>query len=110
MKTRSKRNAFSLLELLAVVTILGIIAAIIIARFSTTTDTAKKKLNAHNKAVINSTVERYYMEQGSWPATTLAELNSADYFPDGIPVSPFDGSTQYTIDGTTHRVNNVPDP
>ena len=110
MRHRRKRKGFSLLELLAVVTILGIIAAVIISRFSATTDLAKEKLNAHNKATINSMVERYYMETGSWPATNLAELNDPDYFPDGIPVSPYDGSTAYTIDGTSHRVDNIPDP
>ena len=110
MSLNRKRKAFSLLELLAVVTILGIIAAVIIARFSSTTDTAKKKLNAHNKAVINATVERYYMDTGSWPSADLNELNDPDYFPDGVPVSPYDGVTQYTLDAGTHRVNNVPDP
>jgi general secretion pathway protein G len=103
-----KRKGFSLLELLAVVTILGVIAAIIIARFTTTTTTAKNKLNVHNKAVINAMVERYYMENNSWPSTNLSELNSATYFPDGVPVGPFDNTTPYTIDGTTHRVNNIP--
>jgi len=110
MLRRTKKKGFSLLELLAVVTILGIIAAVVISRFSTTTDLAKKKLNAHNKATINAMVERYYMETGSWPSVNLAELNDGDYFPDGIPVSPYDGTTAYTIDGTTHRVDNVPDP
>lgn len=105
---RKKRRGFSLLELLAVVTILGVIAAIIIARFTTTTTTAKNKLNVHNKAVINAMVERYYMENGSWPSTNLTELSGPNYFPDGVPTGPYDGTTQYTIDGTTHRVNNIP--
>ncbi len=70
---------------------------------------AKKKLNAHNKAVINSAVERYYLENNTWPSTNISEL-SPTYFPDGIPVSPHDNTTSYTIDGTTHRVDNNPDP
>lgn len=106
--SRKSRKGFSLLELLAVVTILGVIAAIIIARFTTTTTTAKNKLNVHNKAVINAMVERYYMETGAWPSVGLAELATSNYFPDGVPKSPYDGTTQYTIDGTTHRVNNIP--
>ncbi len=108
MYFRKSRKGFSLLELLAVVTILGVIAAIIIARFTTTTTTAKNKLNVHNKAVINAMVERYYMENGAWPSVGLAELATSNYFPDGVPKSPYDGTTQYTIDGTTHRVNNIP--
>ncbi len=109
MRNSSKRKAFSLLELLAVVVILGIIAAIVVPRITTSSDLAKKKVNAHNKATINASVERYYIDNGSWPSTDLNEMDTT-YFPDGIPVSPHDGTTQYTIDGTTHRVNNVPDP
>ena len=49
-----KRRGFSLMELLAVVTILGIIAAIIVPRVTVSSDTAKAKVNAHNKATINA--------------------------------------------------------
>jgi len=109
VKKSPRRTAFSLLELLAVVVILGILAAIVVPRVSTSSDKAKKSVNAHNKATVNAAVERYYIDEGSWPSTDLHEMG-ADYFPDGIPTSPYDGTTQYTIDGTNHRVNNVPDP
>lgn len=100
-----KRNGFSLIELLAVVTILGIIAAIIVPRVSVSSDTAKTQVNAHNKATLNSAVERWYIDQGSWPANDLSDIGAdTDYFPDGIPVNPVDGSA-YTLDATTHRVN-----
>ena len=52
----SKRAGFSLMELLAVVTILGIIAAIIVPRVTVSSDTAKAKVNSHNKATINAAV------------------------------------------------------
>jgi general secretion pathway protein G len=100
-----KRNGFSLIELLAVVTILGIIAAIIVPRVSVSSDTAKTQVNAHNKATLNSAVERWYIDQGSWPANDLSDIGGdINYFPDGIPVNPVDGSA-YTLDATTHRVN-----
>jgi general secretion pathway protein G len=100
-----KRNGFSLIELLAVVTILGIIAAIIVPRVSVSSDTAKTQVNAHKKATLNSAVERWYIDQGSWPANDLSDIGAdTDYFPDGIPVNPVDGSA-YTLDATTHRVN-----
>ena len=105
---RVRRQAFTLLELLAVVTILGIIAVIVVPRITTSSDTAKAKANLHNKAVINAAVERYYVDKGSWPATDLAEIDTGgadylDYFPDGLPANPVDGSA-YTINATTHRV------
>ena len=92
------------MELLAVVTILGIIAAIIVPRVSVSSDTAKTRVNEHNKATINSAVERYYVETGGWPADNLSDIGAdADYFPDGIPTNPLDDSA-YTLNSTTHRV------
>jgi general secretion pathway protein G len=101
---RPRRPAFSLMELLAVVTILGIIAAIIVPRVTSSSDTAKAKVHAHNKGSINSAIERYYIETGSWPATDLNQLNVTAYFPDGIPTNPVSGAA-YTMNTTTHRVN-----
>src|SRR5215207_1992766 len=98
----NKRVGFSLMELLAVVTILGIIAAIIVPRVTVSSDTAKQKVSAHNKATINAAVERWYIEKGSWPATNLSDIGAdVNYFPDGIPTNPINGSA-YAIDGTTH--------
>lgn len=101
----SKRHGFSLMELLAVVTILGIIAAIVVPRVSVSAATAKQKVHEHNKATINSAVERYYIETGGWPADDLSDIGAdTNYFPDGIPANPTDGSA-YALNTTTHRVN-----
>ena len=93
------------MELLAVVTILGIIAAIIVPRVAVSTDTAKAKVVAHHKATINAAVERWYVEKGTWPANNLSDIAAdADYFPQGIPTNPIDNSV-YTLNATTHHVN-----
>jgi general secretion pathway protein G len=101
----SKRAGFSLMELLAVVTILGIIAAIIVPRVAISSDTAKAKVNAHSKATINAAVERWYVEKGTWPANNLSDIGAdTNYFPDGLPVNPTN-NTAYTLNPATHRVN-----
>jgi len=104
-RKRNKKSGFSLLELLAVVTILGIIAAIIVPRVTTSSDTAKQRVRDHHKATINSAVERWYVDKGSWPANDLSDIEAdVNYFPEGIPTNPVDSSS-YTLNATTHRVN-----
>lgn len=104
-RKRNKKGGFSLLELLAVVTILGIIAAIIVPRVTVSSDTAKQRVRDHHKATINSAVERYYVNTGGWPANDLSDIAAdINYFPDGIPANPVDSSS-YTLNSTTHRVN-----
>jgi len=98
-------RGFSLMELLAVVTILGIIAALIVPRVTVSSDTAKAKVMAHHKSTINSAVERYYVEKGAWPAVNLSDIGAdVNYFPDGVPVNPTN-NTAYSLNATTHRVN-----
>lgn len=99
------RRGFSLMELLAVVTILGIIAAIIVPRVATSSATAKQKTCIYNCGHIHSAVERYRDATGAWPSADLHELNVLDYFPDGIPVCPVSGAA-YTLDvsGGKYRV------
>ncbi|MAT69759.1 MAG: hypothetical protein CMJ58_09565 [Planctomycetaceae bacterium] len=104
-RKNTKRSGFSLLELLAVVTILGIIAAIIVPRVTVSASSAKQKVRDHHKATINAAVERYYVDTGGWPADDLNDIaNNANYFPDGIPQNPVDNSS-YSLNSTTHRVN-----
>ena len=99
------RAGFSLMELLAVVTILGIIAAIIVPRVAISSDTAKAKVNSHNKATINAAVERWYIEKGTWPDANLKDIGAdTNYFPEGVPVNPTNNSA-YSLNATTHRVN-----
>jgi prepilin-type N-terminal cleavage/methylation domain-containing protein len=104
-RTSLKSRGFSLLELLAVVTILGIIAAIIVPRVTVSSATAKTKVRDHQKATINAAVERFYIDTGNWPANNLSDIGvNANYFPDGLPTNPVDG-TAYSLNTTTHRVN-----
>jgi general secretion pathway protein G len=100
---REKRG-FTLLELLIVVVILGILAAVIAPRFTASASDTKKSGCRHNKAVINEAVERYYALEGKWPAKNLADIGAdTRYFPDGLPTCPEDGGA-YQLDLDTHRV------
>ena len=102
-----RRQGFSLMELLAVVTILGVIAAIIVPRVATSSETAKQRTCTYNCGHIHSAVERYRSATGVWPSADLNELDgNLDYFPDGIPVCPVSGAA-YTLNvtGDVYRVD-----
>jgi general secretion pathway protein G len=99
----SRRRGFSLLELLAVVTIMGIMAAIILPRIGGHTGKAKANVCSQYQGDINGALEKYYFDQGVW-ATDLNDIQSDDYYPTAIPVCPVNGQA-YTIDPATHRLN-----
>ena len=100
---RKRRSlGFSLLELLAVVTILGIIAVVVIPRIAVSSNTAKANAQAQSVAEINSALERYYFDYGSYPASlavlwtqstpTVGGVAGQRYFPDGAPTNPMTGT------------------
>ncbi len=99
----SQRAAFSMLELLAVITIIGIIATIIIPRLGPATTKAKHDACRQYVSEIDSAVERYFFHEGKLPATLDDLQNNPDYFTDPIPVCPVN-KQKYALDTTTGRV------
>ena len=99
-----RKPAFTLVEILAVVVILGILAAIVVPRVLVSSSSTKITACYKNKRDINASVERWYFYEGTWPLDALTDIAAdAEYFPSGIPVCPVD-STAYALDAATHRV------
>jgi prepilin-type N-terminal cleavage/methylation domain-containing protein len=100
---RKRVRAFSLLEVLAVATVLAIISAVLLPRFFTG-GTAKKTACYTLLRNIEVQAQLWRRHKGAWPATNLSDL-AADpaYLPEGLPTCPVDGSA-YTLDPATHRI------
>jgi type II secretory pathway pseudopilin PulG len=92
------------MELIAVLVILGILAAVIVPRLLTHQENGKKSACYANKGDIELQVKLWKRNKSSYPAANLSDIGAdTSYFPDGLPVCPVDG-TSYTINTTTGRI------
>lgn len=77
MRMRSKRvvrrRAFTLLEVLMVIVILGVLAAVLITQFGGTQDAAFRDLTKSTISGLASTMERYKLHCSTYP-TELKDL------------------------------------
>lgn len=98
-----RKKGFTLVELLVVVLILGALAAIAIPRIIGGATNAKINACKTNVDLVNSQIELYYANEGSWPASLGALTGDPNYFPDGAPACPF--GTSYSYSTSTHRIS-----
>lgn len=96
------RKAVTLVELLVVVLILAALAAIAVPRITASAQNAKQKACDTNVDIINSAIEMYYADNGSYPSSLTKVTENDDYFPDGAPACPLDGD--YKLSSETKRV------
>jgi type II secretory pathway pseudopilin PulG len=95
------RIALSLMELMAAMVILAIVAAYVIPRVGGQTETAKRNACWVNQGEIELQVRLWRRANGTYPPADLSTIGAdADYFPEGLPSCPVD-DTAYTIDTTT---------
>ena len=95
---KSSRRGLSLTELMSVVAILGVLAAVALPRTESCQSTGRRAACHVNRAEIELQVALWLRENGSLPLSNLSDLGAADaYFPEGLPTCPVDG-TSYTID------------
>ena len=82
------KRAFTLVELLVVVMILGALAAIAVPRMISGATNAKISACETNVDLINSQIELYYAQNGQWPQRLQAITGDPNHFPDGAPQVP----------------------
>ncbi len=104
MRPTKRQPAFTLIELLAVAVVLGLVAAIVLPRFSGAQDEARRNACFVNQGDLENEVQRWWRIKGSPPMSDLSDLaGDSDYLPSGLPTCPVDG-TPYRIDRATGEV------
>lgn len=83
-----ERKGVTLIELLIVVLILAALSAIAVPRISQSATNAKAKGCLTNIDILNSSIELYNAENGSYPSDLTDVTGDTALFPDGAPVCP----------------------
>lgn len=95
---KAKRKGFTLVEILIVVVILGILAAIVIPQFTDASTEAKTNACKSNLATLRGQLELWKIREsatgGTYPATLAAMVT--DGYLVKVPTEPFGGSWSYT--------------
>jgi len=99
--TRRNQKGYALLELLLVVILLGILAAMAVPRLVTSRDETQLRSCQHNMHALNAAIEEYHFYNDDWPNLTDITANTS-FFPDGPPVCTASGAF-YSINAE-HRI------
>ena len=88
----TQTNGFTLLELMAVVAIVGILATLAVPSYAHTTKKARETVLRQNLFVIRDVLDQFRADRGKYPRT-ISELKDAGYLRD-IPLDPITGSAK----------------
>lgn len=100
MKLRNSRNAgFTLVEIMIVVAIIGLLAAIAIPNFVRARTTSQQNACINNLRQVDGAIQQWALEQKKDPTATVVETDVTPYLKNSV-VCPSGGSTfadSYTI-------------
>jgi len=89
------RKGFTLVEILIVLTIIGILLSIVIPQYKNSVVKAKEAVLKENLYQIRDSISKYYKDKNKYPAS-LEDLVSSRYLR-VIPLDPFSGESDWIL-------------
>ena len=92
MRSKNTLKAFTMIEVLIVIVILGVLAAVAIPKFAGASDNAKSSAVQSTVAGVRAAIATYRTSaviSGNAPYPTLAQLSDGSVLKFDIPVNPF---------------------
>jgi general secretion pathway protein G len=104
-----QQKGFTLIELLVVIAILAVLAAIVVPRVVSNIGQARITADQANRAMLQSAVERYFIENGSFPVAAGGDAAAGDGTVDvatlqtnklisSAPTDPWNAGRNYTME------------
>jgi prepilin-type N-terminal cleavage/methylation domain-containing protein len=111
MKRKNGQKGFTLVELIVVMAILAVLAAIAVPRFGTVLTDSKSKADVANQALLVNSGELWFAAQATTPivVTVFTSASNAGLVPDYLKVWPTDPSStkNYSLSISTTGVCTV---
>jgi len=97
--TMKKRTGFTLVELMVVLTVIGLLLAIVVPDYVGRVRRAEEAVLQENLTIMRDALDKHFADVGRYPGT-LEELVSKRYLR-SIPKDPFTQTAIWTIVGPT---------
>lgn len=103
-----KRKGFSLLEVIIVITLIGIIGALVIPSFLNSSTKAKLSSDIESARILQSSIDLFMLEESTFDGTSfdsvITQLNSNGYIKQSTYKAQTDGAN-FVFDPSTNSVS-----
>ena len=111
-KRSNRKNGFSMIELMAVLVIMGLLMTVAMGKFIGQIDKAKVKTTKANLVILRNAITNYRMDVGSYPEEDPGLYALVDAPPDAEDWQPggYLESTDIPMDGWKNDFDYIRDP